>query len=550
MMNLPHSVLNLISWFCNFSDSEQGSKPKGFKDWLLAPLTALANMIVGVFITIGMAIVELFAIMIDFFATILMDILPILAYILWLIIRVLILILVWIIFVITFLVLVIIIGILGSFLLPFAIMLGWSYDYTVVSIKTEGVGMTITMGCNIFQDYSNFFKIWLPCLHFYFIVNNVSLVDVNIKFLPPSMNYISNSSGEDPGMSFLEQFDEKEIINTSFSCDNIKYSESKELRRENLPFLKSSGETPPDPFTTLDIFDLIISGMDDAFGAWSFIITLATVSLISGSYVDNVVVRTITLILPVIAFISTVLLSLTIQQYSKYETFLYLIGVSIVSIFTSLMIYKKGKPKAYNCGLQDGVASYSGLVNSLKDLNNFFEIAEDIGQDFAGVLNDVIWSDNFLGNVYNAFFDTVLLAVSWSDWRESLQRLEFASYLIPYTKSNWKSDVSKLAGYSFVGTFLLMVLAFSFLLTLPEANFEADKTNVEPGEYVNFTYTGSEHYCLQYYYWNFGDGSTSSIKNPSKKFENIGNYTISLTIVDYYGDFDDETKFEYIIVSE
>jgi len=62
-----------------------------------------------------MTFVELFAIMIDFFATILMDILPILAYILWLIICAIILIFIYIIFALTLVVVILSFVIFSSF---------------------------------------------------------------------------------------------------------------------------------------------------------------------------------------------------------------------------------------------------------------------------------------------------------------------------------------------------------------------------------------------------------------------------------------------------
>jgi hypothetical protein len=167
MMNLPHSVLNLISWFCNFSDSEQGSKPKGFKDWLLAPLTALANMIVGVFITIGMAFVELFAIMIDFFATILMDILPILAYILWLIIRVLLLIFIWIMFIITLvLVLTLFLGISTTMVVLSTIL---DFDMKIKPNRITSTGdLSLKMGYIIGKEYNSYLALNIPTIETYF----------------------------------------------------------------------------------------------------------------------------------------------------------------------------------------------------------------------------------------------------------------------------------------------------------------------------------------------------------------------------------------------
>ncbi|MBA7515044.1 hypothetical protein ES705_07082 [subsurface metagenome] len=98
MMNLPFSVLGLIPWYCDFENSAMGSKPETFEDWFWKPLKTIGNAIVGFFITIGMGFAELVMLIIDLVVKILMDILPIFAYILWLIIRVALLIFMFIIF--------------------------------------------------------------------------------------------------------------------------------------------------------------------------------------------------------------------------------------------------------------------------------------------------------------------------------------------------------------------------------------------------------------------------------------------------------------------
>jgi len=49
--------------------------------------------------------------------------------------------------------------------------------------------------------------------------------------------------------------------------------------------------------------------------------------------------------------------------------------------------------------------------------------------------------------------------------------------------------------------------------------------------------------------WNFGDGGTSSVQNPTHQFQNPGFYTISLTATNAYGS-DAEVKVNYIQVIE
>jgi len=48
--------------------------------------------------------------------------------------------------------------------------------------------------------------------------------------------------------------------------------------------------------------------------------------------------------------------------------------------------------------------------------------------------------------------------------------------------------------------------------------------------------------------WNFGDGTTSTVQNPSHTYQAPGVYTVSLTVIDELGNTDTETKEQYIII--
>ena len=107
-----------------------------------------------------------------------------------------------------------------------------------------------------------------------------------------------------------------------------------------------------------------------------------------------------------------------------------------------------------------------------------------------------------------------------------------------------------LAGFSLLGTAVLTIIAFTYLGVLPKADFIANVTTITEGDSVNFTYTGSENYTQQTYYWDFGDGTTSTGKDPIHIYETIGKFTVSVTVVDKDGDFDTETKTDYIEVTQ
>lgn len=55
-------------------------------------------------------------------------------------------------------------------------------------------------------------------------------------------------------------------------------------------------------------------------------------------------------------------------------------------------------------------------------------------------------------------------------------------------------------------------------------HIKSDKSQVKVSELVNFMYSGSEPSALN---WSFGDGSSSTDRNPIHRFEASGNYTVS-----------------------
>ncbi len=79
----------------------------------------------------------------------------------------------------------------------------------------------------------------------------------------------------------------------------------------------------------------------------------------------------------------------------------------------------------------------------------------------------------------------------------------------------------------------------------PKADFNADVTSGSAPLTVNFTdesrggrtSSGSGYYSIQYREWDFGDGTTSSIEDPTHTFAEEGEYSVNLTIRDSNGKF-------------
>ncbi|MEL6132351.1 MAG: PKD domain-containing protein, partial [Bacteroidota bacterium] len=67
-------------------------------------------------------------------------------------------------------------------------------------------------------------------------------------------------------------------------------------------------------------------------------------------------------------------------------------------------------------------------------------------------------------------------------------------------------------------------------LSNPQAGFAADVTGGCPGLTVQFTDTSIPDTTLVSWLWDFGDGTTSIVQDPTHTYDNPGSYTVSLTI--------------------
>ncbi len=79
----------------------------------------------------------------------------------------------------------------------------------------------------------------------------------------------------------------------------------------------------------------------------------------------------------------------------------------------------------------------------------------------------------------------------------------------------------------------------------PNADFSAKDTTVCPGTAVNFVNNSTN---ASAYIWDFGDGNSSTSKNPSHSYSNPGYYTIKLIAKNAYGCDDALSKSNYIYI--
>jgi PKD repeat protein len=79
----------------------------------------------------------------------------------------------------------------------------------------------------------------------------------------------------------------------------------------------------------------------------------------------------------------------------------------------------------------------------------------------------------------------------------------------------------------------------------PAANFNAAPRTGCQGTTVQFTHTASSVNIVSWL-WNFGDGGTSTLQNPSHAYNNVGNYNVTLIVRNSFGCIDTFYRGNYI----
>ncbi len=101
------------------------------------------------------------------------------------------------------------------------------------------------------------------------------------------------------------------------------------------------------------------------------------------------------------------------------------------------------------------------------------------------------------------------------------------SYNVSLLVTDWDGDIANTSETNFV-----TVVDNLF----PTPMFTSNVESIVAGGTVYFTFTGDEGNTPATFLWNFGDGTTSTAKNPSHLYTTPGTYTVRLTVTDDNGD--------------
>ncbi|MFX1451179.1 MAG: PKD domain-containing protein [Promethearchaeota archaeon] len=84
----------------------------------------------------------------------------------------------------------------------------------------------------------------------------------------------------------------------------------------------------------------------------------------------------------------------------------------------------------------------------------------------------------------------------------------------------------------------------------PISNFIANETIIFEGDIIAFNFTGSEGNAPTSYYWDFGDGGSSTYQNSTHQYDIEGIYSVILTVSDNDGDTDINIKIDFVNVTK
>lgn len=122
------------------------------------------------------------------------------------------------------------------------------------------------------------------------------------------------------------------------------------------------------------------------------------------------------------------------------------------------------------------------------------------------------------------------------------------TFLNTHTYNFYNLSVTALYG---AGNQLIITELFIYGISQPTitAAFSGTPLSGLAGTTVTFT-DESTGYSADNWTWNFGDGNTSTLQNPTHDYDYNGNFNVNLTVYNATAGFDSELKNNYITISD
>jgi len=185
---------------------------------------------------------------------------------------------------------------------------------------------------------------------------------------------------------------------------------------------------------------------------------------------------------------------------------------------------------------------YLSSGNNNRVVSNLFE-RNSISVWITGLLSTIntFYHNNFINNVHSP---SVFSPARWDNGTDALHTHTEGNYWSNYVgtddgsgKGKWNE--TRVAGDRIGDTLTPHMemdwypLMNMWQNTLPTSNFTYNPTAPRENQEVNFTDTSTDpDGTVVAWLWNFGDGDTSTQKNPLHTYMKNGTYTITLTVTD------------------
>lgn len=135
----------------------------------------------------------------------------------------------------------------------------------------------------------------------------------------------------------------------------------------------------------------------------------------------------------------------------------------------------------------------------------------------------------------------------WNYGSNAVDTLTSGSGNTSHTYNNQGTYSIKLTVFDDFGCYDTIVKPNAILITNPKASFNASDTLKCASNNIQFNNTSSG--VNLNYLWNFGNGVTSTSRNPQQSYSSAGQYSVQLNVVDLFGCTDSLLKPLYITIA-